>query len=95
MMNILERIWNGELEPVAYSGTNSKEIKDLEKLMNSIEENLKGELNEKSQVFFERYSDCIDEYISFLTERAFCGGFGLAIRIFTESFTHSEEILKS
>ena len=95
MTNTLARIWNGDITPVAYLGTNNKEIKDLENLLHRISEKIEIEFNEKNKDLFEKYSNCIDEYTSLLTEQAFCDCFGLAVRVLIESFAHSEEILKS
>ncbi len=95
MTNTLARIWNGDITPVAYLGTNNKEVRDLENLMRRITEKIEEEFNEKAKDLFEKYQDCNNEYLSLLAEQAFCDGFGLAVRVLTESFTHAEEVLKS
>lgn len=94
MTNTLARIWNGDITPVAYLGTNNKEIRDLENLMCRITKKIEGEYNEKAKDLFEKYQDCNNEYISLLAEQAFCDGFGIAVKIMTEALGNAKEILK-
>ena len=94
MTKFIEQLWHGNLEPSAYSGTKNKEIKRLENLMHKNLKSLEDEMNEKAKDVFGRYNCCIEEYISILTEQAFCDGFSIAIKLMTEAYGKAEEIVK-
>ena len=57
-------------------------------------ERLAGILADDDAALFEKYNDCIDEYISAICEQAFCEGFCVGTRISSESLSGAEEILK-
>ena len=53
MTETIARLWYGELEPVRYSGLNSLEIKQIERLLQRNGERLEECLDEKENDIFE------------------------------------------
>ena len=93
MTNTIANLWNGNLEPIRYLGQNSKEIKQLENLLERNQEKLEETLTEISKKLFEKYNDCMNEYILLTTEQAFCDGFCLGVKIISEALNGAEEII--
>lgn len=83
MSTTLTQLWNGNLRPV--NDFRNSEMTELETLMqrnlNDLEKVLKG----KAIDSFEKYSDCVSEYVSIACEQAFCDGFCLATKLLTEA----------
>ena len=90
MTETIARLWRGELEPARYSGMNNPEIKQLENLLQCNGEKLVEYLSAKGNDIFEKYNDCIKEYISVLSEQSFCDGFCLGTKITAEALTFNE-----
>lgn len=95
MTKTIAQLWSGKLNPIEYLGINNKEIKNLENLMQRNLEKLENNLDEKSQEIFEKYNDCINEYISILCEQSFCDGFCLGTKIVTEALNSAEQIISN
>ena len=93
MLKTIAELWNGALEPIRYLGVNNSQIKQLDKLIQSNSERLKENLSETAKEIFKKYDDCITEYISILSEQAFCEGFCLGTKITSEALTYGEEII--
>lgn len=91
MTNTIVRLWHGDLEPVSSSGTNDPELKELERLLQRNGERLEEYLDEKGKALFEKYYDCVEEYIAVLCEQAFCNGFCLGTKITAEALTFNEQ----
>ncbi|MGM9574386.1 MAG: DUF6809 family protein [Oscillospiraceae bacterium] len=87
MTKTIAQLWNGELEPVRYSGLNNPEIKQLEALTQRNGERLEESLDEKAKELLERYNDCIKEYMTVLNEQSFCDGFCLGTKLAAEAMT--------
>lgn len=87
MTQTIRQLWNGALEPVRYSGLNNPEIKKLEHLLQRNGEKLEENLSEKANEAFEKYNDCVKEYITELCEQSFCDGFCLGAKISAEALT--------
>ena len=90
MTNTIVRLWHGELEPVSSSGTNDPELKELERLLQRNGERLEEYLDEKGKALFEKYYNCVEEYISVLCEQSFCNGFCLGTRLAAEALLTQE-----
>lgn len=90
MTNTIVRLWRGDLEPVSSSGTNDPELKELERLLQRNGERLEEYLDEKGKALFEKYFDCVEEYISVLCEQAFCNGFCLGTKLAAEALLTQE-----
>lgn len=93
MTKTIAQLWNGSLEPVVHSGKDNQEIKKLENLLSRHLNKLENELDEKSKKLFEKYHDCINEYVILISEQTFCDGFCLGTKITTEALTGAEQIL--
>lgn len=92
MTNTIAQLWNGNLEPIRYLGVTNAEMKELEILMQRNLEKLEGNLNEKAKELFQKYDDCLNEYILISSEQAFCDGFCLGTKITAEALTGAERI---
>lgn len=90
MMETIVRLWHGELEPVRYAGINDPNIKQLESLLQRNGEKLEKYLDEKGNDIFEKYNDCVKEYISVLSEQSFSDGFCLGTKLVAEALTFNE-----
>ena len=93
MTKTIAQLWNGNLEPVVYSGRNNPEIKKLENLMQRNLEKLEQDIDENSRKIFEKYNDCINQYLIATGEQAFCDGFCLGAKITTEALTGAEQVI--
>lgn len=93
MSKILAQIWNGNLNPVMHSGENKSEIKILENLMGKNLEELEKLLVGKERKIFDRYNDCVCDYLTEVCEQAFCDGFSLGVKIMTEALGNYGDIL--
>ena len=87
MTKTIAQLWNGELEPVRYSGLNNPGIKQPEALTQRNGERLEESLDEKAKELLERYNDCIKEYMTVLNEQSFCDGFCLGTKLAAEAMT--------
>jgi len=93
MTTTIAQLWNGTLEPIRHLGKNNSEIKQLEDLIQRNIEKLKPTFNEETKKIFEKYNDCINEYIILLGEQAFCDGFCLGTKISSEAMNGAEQII--
>ena len=90
MTNTIIRLWHGELEPSSYTGMNDPELRQLERLLQRNGERLEEYLDEKRKALFEKYFNCIEEYITVLCEQSFCNGFCLGTRLAAEALLTQE-----
>ncbi len=81
MNNILADLWHGDIAPIEEFEVNNSEISHLLQLMAKNSENLDKTLNDKQKSIFEKYCNCVEEYLSLTTEKAFCDGFSLGCKI--------------
>ena len=93
MTKVIAELFNGNLDPLRYFGKDNVELNKLEILIHRNCENLKENFDEKSIEIFEKYNDCINEYIFLIIEGAFCDGFCLGTKIFVEALTGAEQIV--
>lgn len=85
MYSAIKELWSGEIDPREQCGVG---VKEIEQLVVRIERNktklascLAKELND----LFKTYTDCMDEYSYLISEQAFCDGFRLAGRLWSET----------
>lgn len=90
MKKTIVQLWHGNLEPFKSSGQNNPELKQLESLMQRSLDTLEGSLDEQALNIFEKYNDCVYEYIMLSREEAFCDGFCLGARLLTEALAGEE-----
>ena len=93
MSKTIIKLWNGTLDPIRYLGKNNAEMRQLEDLiqrnLNELEENL----NKNEKKLFEKYYDCINEYIIVISEQAFYDGFCRGTKIVAEALNEPEPIM--
>lgn len=93
MSNTIEKLYEGKLEPLRSIGKSNGEMRRMENLIernkNKIEETLDGD----TKAIFEKYVECINEYLLLVSEQAFCDGFCLGARILSESISGAEQLL--
>ena len=93
MTKTIARLWNGTLDPAKYSGADNSELKQLEQLIQRNGESLEESIDKKAEEIFEKYIDCVNEYIVLCNEQAFCDGFSLGAKIITEALLSAEQII--
>lgn len=93
MVKTIAQIWNGTLVPEADIKEDNPQIKELKILLERNRKHLEQSLNEKEKEIFEKYNDCVTEYIDIFGEQAFCNGFCLGAKITTEALTEQNEII--
>ena len=81
MNNILTNLWNGDISPIEKFEVNNSEIRDITRLMSRNSEKLEESLTKSQKEIFEKYINCVDEYLSLATEQAFCKGFSLSCKL--------------
>lgn len=91
MSRILIDLFNGNLEPHSHIEDNDSRCKNLRRLIERHHDTLSTELGKTERAVFEKYNDCINEYEYIITEKAFCDGFNLAVRIISEAMCSSEK----
>lgn len=93
MVKTIAQIWNGTLVPEADIKEDNPQIKELKILLERNRKHPEQSLNEKEKEIFEKYNDCVTEYIDIFGEQAFCSGFCLGAKITTEALTEQNEII--
>ena len=91
MTKIIDELWYGNVDPAKNSGQNNNEIKHIERLIQNNGELLRKHLSKDAAERFEKYNDCMDEYISLTNKQAFSDGFCLAMRLAAEALTFADE----
>lgn len=87
MKNSIYNLWHGNISPAENCGVNNPEIENLVILLEKNREKLEKELPERKKEVLQKYTDCYDEYVYLITERAFSDGFCLACRLLSEALT--------
>lgn len=95
MTKTIEQLWNGTLEPINYLGKDNKDLKQLESLIQRNLEKLEKGLNENQQEILKKFNDCTNEYITLISEQAFCDGFSIGAKITVEALNNAEQLLKN
>ena len=92
MKSILE-LWYGNIDP---SGEKyeTKEAKELLLLLSRHKDALHQMLGKKDADIFDLYCENAEEKLHLNSSLAFCNGFSIGLRLASEAFIHSEELLK-
>lgn len=90
MKKTITKLWNGDLSPIEICGRNDPQIQELIRLMELSRNRLYRSLSETQKPLLENYTINTDEYISLLSEQAFCEGFSLCAKLMTEAFSTTE-----
>ena len=91
MRGIIADLWNSNLSPGEDCGKNDPEIENLIELIERNDKKLSNTLNPDQQKTFKSYSCCVEEYLSLITEQAFCDGFRLGSRFLTEALVDKSQ----
>jgi len=84
MSSAIKELWNGEINPREQCGVGMKEIEQLIVLIERNEAQLASCLTKDLKEVFEKYISCMDEYSYLISEQAFCEGFCLAGKLWSE-----------
>ena len=87
MGRTIEQLWNGRIAPWERCGAGNPEIEELVILIERHERALDTLLSSEQTAIFEKYADCMDEYIYLLSVEAFRSGFRLAKNLLTEALS--------
>lgn len=85
MKGTIYELWNGRIPHAAMYDEGREEAENLRNLILTNRKELCTALNEEQKCTLEKYDACTDELHDFYTEKAFCDGFTLAMRIAAET----------
>ena len=87
-MRILEELWYGNIEPTEYGSSTSPEYKELRRLVDRNETDLRATMTDAQKELFNRYLESVLEYQTLselmLFQNSFKLGARLAIEVMTE-----------
>ena len=85
MQHFLSALWNG-LPPMSDNCSGSDaETKHILYLIERHQQSLYSSITKEQREIFQKYTECYEEYLSHLTERAFCRGFSSAVLFLGEA----------
>lgn len=85
MVKTIAQIWNGTLVPETDIMEDNPQITELTNLLQRNRKQLEDTLDEKEKEIFEKYNDCLKEYVDIFGEQAFCSGFCIGTKIIAEA----------
>lgn len=83
--NTIVRLWHGDLETFTRSGMDDPELNQIEHLLQRNGDRLEEYLDESGKALFEKYFNCIEEYLTVLCEQSFSSSFCLGTKLATEA----------
>ena len=87
-MRILEELWYGNIEPTEFGASTSLEYKELRRLVDRNETDLRATMTDAQKELFNRYLESVLEYQTMselmLFQNSFKLGARLAIEVMTE-----------
>ena len=86
MKDILRNVWYGQASPCARCGASDCESEALQQLIDKNKQILYTTLSAEHRERFEKYVDCVEEYITLITEAAFCEGAQFTGKFLAEVF---------
>ena len=86
MTNILEELWNGEIDPQESLVGSNPHYKGLQHLQSDRKEALLALLSDEQKEKLEKYCDTTQEMNSISEREAFTTGFRIALRLAAEAF---------
>ena len=95
MSRLLFDLFNGNLEPHSKVDDNDPRCKNLKMLIERHYDSLDKKLDKDEMETFKKYDECVSEYEYLITERAFCDGFCLGVRLVAEAMCFSEKQISS
>ena len=85
----IEDLWNGKIASAEKCGVDNPEIEHLVMLIERHKELLNQELGQNQKSTFEKYADCMDEYVCIISKCAFHDGFSLACKLMAEALSEN------
>lgn len=85
MNTTITDLWNGNIAPCEHCGSHDPAINNLMELIERNQEKLSAGLTEAQMETFQKYMDCLDEYLLRMLELAFCDGFCLGSKLVMEA----------
>lgn len=84
MLHTIADLWNGNIAPSEHFASHDPEVNHLIMLIERNREKLCVGLTPMQVDLFQKYTDCSEEYLLRMQELAFCEGFCLAGKLFSE-----------
>ena len=81
MMNILDELWYGNINPQEQSKDNNRAIKELLNLMGRNRDRLHDSLTEEQRETLEKYDDCVNEMYGLIESEILSYAFRLGGRL--------------
>ena len=85
MKSTIKELWHGNIIPQEDSRNNSKEMKQLLRYMARHHEDLEKTFTDEKKEIFEKFHDCLDEYVSIAEAAIFEYAFKLGMQIAIEA----------
>ena len=83
-MRILEELWYGNIEPTEFGSSTSSEYKELRKLVDRNETDLRATMTDTQKELFTRYLESVLEYQTMSELMLFQNSFKLGARLMVE-----------
>lgn len=83
-MRILEELWYGNIEPTEYTASPSREYRELRKLVDRNETDLRATMTDAQKELFTRYQESVMEYQTLSELMLFQNSFKLGARLMVE-----------
>ncbi|MBQ2929784.1 MAG: hypothetical protein IJD99_06155 [Clostridia bacterium] len=83
-MKILEELWYGNIEPTEYGTSPSQEYRELRRLVDRNETNLRASMTDAQKELFTRYLESVLEYQTLSELMLFQNSFRLGARLMVE-----------
>lgn len=90
MDEVIKELWYGNIAPFEKCGVHDPEINRILIRQEQNREQLQRISTEKQMELLQKYTDCAEEYLLLMMERAFCRGFQLGGRLLAECFYEGE-----
>lgn len=84
-MRLLEEFWYGNIEPMEYDANDSKEYKEVLRLITKNEEELRDTMTDEQKELFTRYTDVVREYQTMAGRLLSQNSFKLGARMMLEA----------
>ena len=86
-MRILEELWYGNIEPTEYGSSTNPEYKELRRLVDRNEIDLRATMTDAQKELFNRYLESVLEYQTLSELMLFQNSFKLGARLMVEVVT--------
>ena len=83
-MKILEELWYGNIEPTEYGASPSQEYRELRRLVDRNETNLRASMTDAQKELFTRYLESVLEYQTMSELMLFQNSFKLGAKLMVE-----------